>query len=174
MHGMTARCAQAIAGIELSAGNATEAVDALRRSDRMLERSGARATRSTTLAILAEALECAGEIELARAALDAAEELGGPEDATNFVTAHTVRSRIALRLGDHDGARQAAEAAVEIADKTEFPTERAHAALALARVLWAHGDRQRGRGNARAALDLFAVKGDVPGSAAARALIRTC
>jgi hypothetical protein len=63
---------------------------------------------------------------------------------------------------------------VEIAQTTEFPTERAQATLALAGVLCACGDRQPALEHAQAALDLFGIKGDEPGAAAARALIRTC
>jgi class 3 adenylate cyclase/tetratricopeptide (TPR) repeat protein len=173
VHSMAGRGAQALAETELLAGNAAAAVDALLRSDPMLQRHGASAVRSSTLAILAEAHERAGDIERARSALDEAEELGGPEDAFNFLTAHIVRSRIALRLGDLDGALQSAQGAVKVADSTEFTTERARATLALAEAMRARGNRRGARHNARAALELFAIKGDEPGSAAARALIRT-
>jgi class 3 adenylate cyclase/tetratricopeptide (TPR) repeat protein len=174
MHSMVGRCAEAHAGIELSAGNPAAAVRVLRQSDAILERYDSRAARSTTLATLADASERAGELDQARVALDAAEELGGPEDATNFITAHMVRSRIALRLGDAEGARSFAETAVAIAEQTDFLAQRAQATLTLATVLSAQGRQAQALDQARIALDLFGRKGDGPGSAAARALIRTC
>jgi HEPN domain-containing protein len=63
---------------------------------------------------------------------------------------------------------------VDIAATTDFLTQRARATLALATVLIEQGDHERAAEQARRARRLFEVKGDEPGSAMARALIRTC
>jgi hypothetical protein len=80
---------------------------------------------------------------------------------------------LALANGDPAAAERWARSAVQAALKTDFVVVQAEAKLGLARVMSTLGRRKEAKGHAGAALELFRVKGDLPGAGAAQALLDT-
>jgi tetratricopeptide (TPR) repeat protein len=171
MRPIAAGCAQALARIELSAGDAETARAILERCDAVLAEFGERPQRSTIQAMLARVHELLGERDGARAALLLAERLSAAEDAINYAITHDVRARLALADGDGEAAGRWARSAVDYALLTDFVGLHAESRLGLAGVASRTGDRAEAAGEARAALELFLTKGDQPGSESARALL---
>jgi hypothetical protein len=106
-----------------------------------------------------------------RAAIELAEELSLPEDAMNFALTHEVRARLALADDDSEAAERWARSAVAQTLQTDFVLHQARAHLNLARVLAALGQRDEATAEANAALELYELKGDVPGGEHAHALL---
>ena len=170
---MAATCEQSLAWIELSEGDAADALDALRRSDMTLAELGERSLRSTTQAMLALAHEQQGAVDTAQAAIERAEELSGPQDAFNYAITYEVRARLALAHGDLEAAERWARDGVTYALNTDFVALQAGARLAFALVVSARGRAEEARSEAQVAIDLFDAKGDRPGGQAARVLLDT-
>jgi class 3 adenylate cyclase len=173
MQTMVATCEQSFAWIELSAGDPGAAIASLLRSDAILAKLGERSLRSTTQAMLARAHQLLDETDAAAAEVELAEQLSAPQDVLNFAITHGVRAHLALANGDPAAAERWARSAVQAALKTDFVVVQAEAKLGLARVMSTLGRREEAKGHAGAALELFRVKGDLPGAGAAQALLDT-
>jgi class 3 adenylate cyclase/DNA-binding SARP family transcriptional activator len=171
IHSLAAGYHQTLAETELSAGEHASALEALLNGDAELARIAERGHRSTLQAILARTYELLGDGEAARAAIASAEELGGPNDLTNFTITYAVRARLALADGDGKAAEYWARSAVDHAARTDFPESQARTRLELARVLAGLGRHEEARSEANAALELYQGKGHRPGAADARALL---
>jgi tetratricopeptide (TPR) repeat protein len=167
MRTMTALCEQSSAGISLSEGDAAGARASLLRSDTTLAELHERATRSTTLAMLARTHEQLGAIEEAIEALERAEAMSAPRDVVNFVITHCTRARLAARSGDEQAAERWAYSAADQAARTDFVGYQAEALLELARVLSMQGRTDEAKAKASRALELFEAKGDLPGATCA-------
>jgi class 3 adenylate cyclase/tetratricopeptide (TPR) repeat protein len=168
---MAATCEQIEAGISLSERDPRAARVALLRSDATLGEFEERATRSTTLAMLAQADELLGAIDEAHVALARAEAVSAPGDVVNFVITHCARARLAARSGDAREAERWARSAVEHAARTDFLGYQAEAKLELARALWIQGRSDEARKEATDARRMFKSRGDVPRAEAARHVI---
>ena len=166
-----AACQHLLAWLELSAGEPARALPGLLEADASLAEVGERSFRSTVQAILAEVYESLGDRDGARAAIELSDELGGEDDLLNIVITHAVRARLALADGDLNAAERWARSAVEHAFSTDNTFIQGNAQLALARVLATLRRRDEASSNARAALELFQVKGDRPRADRARELI---
>jgi class 3 adenylate cyclase/DNA-binding winged helix-turn-helix (wHTH) protein len=151
-----------LAWLELSAGQPAKALPQLLEADTSLAEVGERSFRSTVQAILAEVYESLGDRDGARTAIELSDELGGEDDLLNIVTTHAVRARLALSDGDLDAAERWARSAVECAFRTDNTFLQGNAQLVLARVLSTLRRPDEARSTARAALELFQVKGDRP------------
>lgn len=160
-----------LARIELSRGDPAEALASLLKYDAILAEVGERAYRSTTQAMLAQAHELLGHPDAARAAIELCDELSATEDVINYAVTHAVRARLALADEIRDDAERWARSAVDHAFQTDFLVYQANAKLELADVLSALGRTEEAILEARAALDLFATKGDLPGARGARGLL---
>jgi class 3 adenylate cyclase/DNA-binding winged helix-turn-helix (wHTH) protein len=160
-----------LAWLELSAGQPARALPGLLEADISLAEVGERGFRSTVQAILAEVYESLGNRDDARAAIELSDELGGEDDVLNVVTTHAVRARLALADGDLDAAERWARSAVEHAFSTDNTFLQGNARFALAGVLSTLQRRDEASSNARAALELFQVKGDRPRADRARELL---
>jgi tetratricopeptide (TPR) repeat protein len=171
MQPMAAGCVQQLAQVELSEGEPVAARESLLQCDEILAELGERPQRATTQALLARVHELLGATAQAREALGLAEQLSAPEDAINFAITHGVRARLALADDDLASAERWAKRAVEQAFRTDFIGLRAEARLGLARVLRAIGQPAQAHSEAHEALNLFAAKGDRPGSDAAQSLL---
>jgi tetratricopeptide (TPR) repeat protein len=156
---------------ELSAGDPATALPWLLRGDALLRELGQHALRSTTRARIAHTHALLDERSAARAALELAERLSAPEEMLNFAITHRVRARLALSEDDPQAALRWARSAVANASRIDSLEVRADAALDLARVLEAVGQRGRAVREARAALALFTEKGHRPGIDNALALL---
>ena len=157
--------------LELSAGDPAAALAALRGSDAILAQLGARAVRSTTQALLAQAYWRLGNIAAAIAAIELSDELGDTEDVVNFIITDGVRAQLALADGDSEAAENWARSAVDHASMTDNLVQQANTKLNLARVLTALERPEAAILEAQAALDLFLTKGDRPGVDQTRALL---
>jgi tetratricopeptide (TPR) repeat protein len=166
-----AHCEQDLARMQLFAGDPKAALASLLRSDAILSQLGERLRRSTTQAHIAQAHELLGDRDAAIAAIQVAEQLGAPQDVLNFVITHQVRARLALADGDGEAARRWARSAVEYALLTDYIVFQAGARLELARIQAVLGDCESAASCARAALELFSLKGDRVGAARSRALL---
>ena len=173
MQTMVATCEQSFAWIELSAGDPGAAIASLLRSDAILAKLGERSLRSTTQAMLARAHQLLDETDAAAAEVELAEQLSAPQDVLNFAITHGVRAHLALADGDPAAAERWARSAVQAALKTDFVVVQAEAKLGLARVMSTLGHREEAKGHAGAALELFRIKGDLPGAGAAQSLLDT-
>jgi ATP/maltotriose-dependent transcriptional regulator MalT len=160
-----------LADIELSDGNPAVALASLLRSDAIFVEVGDRMFRSTIQAFLARAHELLGHPDAARAAIELSDELSAPTDVINYLITHAVRARLALADGEREASERWARSAVDHAFRTDFLVHQANTKLELARVLSALGRSEEASSEARAALDLYAAKGDRPGTHQARALL---
>ncbi len=75
------------------------------------------------------------------------------------IASRTLRAQLQSRRGDHDEARRVAEAAVELAERTDALVDHGDACLTLATVLGAAGDTVGARAAAECAADLYERKG---------------
>lgn len=83
----------------------------------------------------------------------------------------TLRALLLTRRGDHSGARQMAESAVDLAQRTDALVDHGDACLALATVLAAAGDETGARAAAEQAAALYERKGAEALAAKARAML---
>jgi class 3 adenylate cyclase/tetratricopeptide (TPR) repeat protein len=168
---MAANCEQSLARIELTRGDEEAALAPLLRADAMLAEFSELPLRSTTQAMLAKTYELLGDTEAATFATNLAEELSAPQDVINFAITHEVRARLALAAGEREAAERWARSAVDHAFVTEFVDFQAEARLGLAQVLAACDRGEDASAESRAAHELFARKGDLPGGQAAGAVL---
>jgi class 3 adenylate cyclase len=162
---------QVLAEIELDSGDPATARALMLEVDAFDASVGERGYRSTVQALLAKTEEVLGNREAAQAAIELSDELSAPEDVINFAITHAVRARLALADGDTEAAERWARSAVHYAFITDFPQSQGRAKLELAHVLDSLGRTSEACQEARAALELFTAKGDVPGASQARMLL---
>ena len=145
--------------VELLAGDAPAAERELRRACRDLEAIGERAELSTTAALLALVL-C--ELEQSDEAADfalVAERLSSPGDIASDVILRRARARILAAGGDLRGAAELAQAAVKLADETDWLQLTADALLDLATVQRALGSSKAAEESVQRAISLYDAKG---------------
>ncbi len=162
---------QVLAEIELDSGDPATARALMREVDAFDASVGERGYRSTVQALLAVTEDALGNHEAARAAIELSDELSAPEDVINYAITHPVRARLALAEGDAEAAERWARSAVHYAFISDFPQTRGRAKLDLARVLESLGRPSDAAVEARAALELFTAKGDLPGAEQAQTLL---
>ncbi|HET8978526.1 MAG TPA: adenylate/guanylate cyclase domain-containing protein [Solirubrobacteraceae bacterium] len=162
---------QDLGQIELSAGDPAAAIVALARSDAILAELGERALRSTTQGLLALAQARCGDRGAAREAIALCEELGAAEDVINHALVAQTRAVLALGDGDLAGAERWARQAIGHWSRTDTIRSTAGARLDLARILCERGRPHEAAAELKAAGELFRIKGDAPGVAAAEALL---
>ena len=162
---------EALALIEVTAGDPSAARESLLRCDAIMANFGEEGFRSTIQADLAEVYELLGDRAAAQRAIEFSDRLTSRVDEINPIVTHRVRARLALAEGDPEAAERWARSAVEKAFRTEFVVQQGKAKLELARVLSALGRREQASSEARAALERFAAKGDRPGARTAEALL---
>ena len=156
--------------VELVAGDPAAAEPCLRKAYNGFRRLGLEADVAETAALLgrtcllldrdAEAGElCAESERLAGDALKAS------------IAWRALRAQLLSRAGNHVEARQAAEAAVAMAERTDGLVDHGDACVALAVVLGAAGDAAGQRTAAERAVDLYERKGAVALAEKARQMV---
>jgi class 3 adenylate cyclase/DNA-binding winged helix-turn-helix (wHTH) protein/tetratricopeptide (TPR) repeat protein len=160
-----------LAEIELSDGNAAEALLLLLRGDTILAKAREHSMRSTIQGDLSRVYERLGDRDGARAAIALSDQLGVTDDVIPGSVTHAVRARLALQEGDAEAAERWARSAVEHAFRTDFVVDQANAQLELARILAALGRHADATSEAHTALGLYEAKGDRPGAAETQALL---
>jgi class 3 adenylate cyclase/tetratricopeptide (TPR) repeat protein len=149
------------AGIEMLAGDPIAAERELRWGYDMLTALGERGVRSTLAAFLAEALYAQGRLNEAEQLTSTSEESAAEDDLVTQVVWRTARAKVLAQRHELDAAEQLAEAARELAADTDFPDLQATAALALAEVLLASGNRTDAEPLLEEAKDLYGRKGNI-------------
>lgn len=158
--------------VELVAGDPAAAEPCLRKAYNGFRRLGLEADVAETAALLgrtsllldqdAEASElCAESERLAGDALKAS------------IAWRALRAQLLSRVGNHVEARQVAEAAVAMAERTDGLVDHGDACVALAVVLGAAGDAAGQRTAAERAVDLYERKGAVALAEKARQMVGT-
>jgi ATP/maltotriose-dependent transcriptional regulator MalT len=143
--------------LDLQAGDPKAAAEAAERVLRRLDESSV-LDRLPALELLARARATAGEAEAAYTALEQIQEEGL---ATPYMRGRVRLSRaeVLAAAGDCDGARQAAEDAIDLFAGCSAPYEAARARLLLASALEALGRAQRATAEARAAKEALELLG---------------
>ncbi|HKE67655.1 MAG TPA: LuxR C-terminal-related transcriptional regulator [Nocardioidaceae bacterium] len=148
-----------LGGLDLDAGDPTAAADAAERALRRLGQASV-LERFSALELLAEAHAAAGDAAEATAAADQV-ELDATQLATPYMRGRgrLVRARVLSAAAEHDGARQAAEDAVDLFTSSAAPYEAAESRMVLAAALEALGRVDRAAAEAQAAREAFALLG---------------
>ena len=153
-----------LGALDLEAGDHRTAIEAAERILRRLDDASV-LDRLPALELLARAHTAAGDAERARAALDQPEAAGL---ATPYLRGRVllVRGEVLVGAGELEGARQAAEDAVDLFSGCSAPYETARARLVLAGALEAAGRPDRAAVEAQAArqaLELLGARDDARG-----------
>jgi tetratricopeptide (TPR) repeat protein len=143
----------------------------LREAIEVLEGLGERAYRSTSAAVLAQALNEQGRHHEAVEATRLSEELASPDDMPSQIGWRSQRARALAQRGERVDAERLARAAVSLAESTDSPLDRGESAFALAEVLLAAGRRAEATQAAAAALRAWEHKGVVGRAGKARAIL---
>jgi class 3 adenylate cyclase len=130
---------QAIAQIEIAAGDGAAAVRAARESYEYGGRLGDTSYRPTTGAWLAMGLLTDGLHDEAEAMALEVEETSAYADIVNFGMTRAVRARVAAARGELELAEQLARESVDFGNQTDFPIMHAMSYEALAVVFGAQG-----------------------------------
>jgi DNA-binding CsgD family transcriptional regulator len=152
----------AIGELDLAAGNATAAAEAAERVLRNL-RSSSVLDRFPALELLARAHAAAGDHEHAH---EAAAEV--ERDAERLATPYMrgrgalLQAEVLIAADDHDGARRAAEDALDLFTASSAPYDAAHARLLRGRALDALGRAEEAAAESQAARDALALLGAQP------------
>jgi class 3 adenylate cyclase/tetratricopeptide (TPR) repeat protein len=155
--------------VELLAGDPAAAARELREAAAILEEVDPVGLVDAAV-YLAEALYAQGEYEEADRWTRLSEDAARPEDVHWQVACRAIRAKLTALQGDLDAARRLAEAAVELAGRTDSLNLQGDALLDLAEVLRAGNHAAEARVAARGACDSFTLKGNVVRAARASEL----
>jgi hypothetical protein len=133
-----------------------------------LEREGAEENVAVARGWLGLAEVRLGNLEAARRAVSQ-----HPEGYEGEARAHIVHAEVHLAEGDAGSAVERAQAAVDVATTGDWAVLNADARLALARALQTAANPEPAAAQARAALDLYMLKGYVGGIAEAEAILES-
>ncbi len=164
-------CGTVRADVELLAGELEAAEATLREQCEFFERMRNRGTLAVRAAKLAEALYRQGRLEDAEQWADVARSNTSSDDQSALLVLGPVEARLLARRGELSEARDLAEEAVRLADRTDGLNLIAFARLALAEVLGAADLVDEAQRTIAEAIDLFERKGNVVAASQARALL---
>ncbi|WP_232062481.1 BTAD domain-containing putative transcriptional regulator [Mycobacterium novum] len=144
--------------VELVVGDPEAAEPYLRQAYRGFRRMGLDADTAETAALLGRACLALERDAEAAELCSESERLAGHALKASIAW-RTLRALLLARRGEHAEARQVAEAAVGLAERTDGLVDHGDACLSLATVLGAAGDEAGARGAAEQAVDLYERKG---------------
>lgn len=144
--------------VELIVGDAAAAEPHLRKAYSGFRRLGLDADTAETAALLGRACLALGRESEAGELCTESERLAGHALKASIAW-RTLRAHLLARGNDYDAARQVAEAAVKLAERTDALVDHGDACLTLATVLRAAGDIARARVAAEQAIGLYERKG---------------
>jgi class 3 adenylate cyclase/tetratricopeptide (TPR) repeat protein len=157
--------------VELLAGDAAAAEEALRGGYDIIAAGGVSALLAFQAGLIAEALVAQGRYEEADELALMQEQHVASEDVCAQIGWRAIRARLHAHLGDHARARQLAIEAVECAAQTDALNLHADALLSLAEAHRAAGRLDEAGSTVHSALALYAQKGNVVSPERARALL---
>lgn len=135
------------------------ATAALEQSCDVLGSMGDRAYVSTLLALLAEARWRCGDPGGAQAAVEACRRAGAPGDVITELRWRAVQAKLTALDGDHDLARELADAAVRLAARTDEITSQGDVLADRAETRTLAGDLHGAQVDLRDAVDRYERKG---------------
>ncbi|WP_231995956.1 BTAD domain-containing putative transcriptional regulator [Mycobacterium sp. 852002-51163_SCH5372311] len=144
--------------VELVADDPAAAEPHLRQAYNGFRRMGLDADTAETAALLGRTCLALGRENEADELCSESERLAGHALKASIAW-RTLRAKLLSRRGDHAEARRAAEAAVNLAGRTDALVDHGDACLALATVLDAAGDAAGARAAAERAVGLYERKG---------------
>lgn len=148
--------------VELLEGEYAAAEAVLRKGYADLERLGEKGYFSTLAALLAGAVEAQGRPDEARELAQAAAAAAAPDDVASHVTWRVAEARALARLGATAEAQLLVQAAIDVADATDFSLLRGDAWAALADVAVARGDEETAATAHATAVEVLEQKGFSP------------
>ena len=157
--------------VDMLRGDARAAETRLRAAYARLQGMDERAFRSTTAAMLGQAVHAQGRENEAEALASESAELAAPEDASTQVVWRGLRARILAGRGEIAEGEALARAAVELVGRTDWPTLHGDALMDLGAVLVLGGRRGEAAAAIASALDLYERKGNLISAARARAAL---
>jgi predicted ATPase/DNA-binding SARP family transcriptional activator len=163
---MTAAITQQAALIAMLAGDPATAESYLRLQYDSLYQMGERRFLATTAATLARAIAAQGPSrydEVIRL-ITMSQEAAADEDLSPQAIARGLYARILADRGRHREAEELARSAVALSAQTDLLSERADTLLELSHVLAASGQVSEAHSAATEALDLYQLKGNLPGA----------
>ena len=163
--------ANAIAWVEVRAGDLDAAERALRSGAAELERMGNRGYLSTVVLVLADVLLLQGRADEVPPLLEQARGTTSPDDLVNLALDALLEGAVRSHRGDHEEAEELVRRAVDLFETTDFYHERGRAQEVLAQTLALAGKRGEARVAAERAVAIFDAKGDQPLAARARELL---
>jgi hypothetical protein len=158
--------------VELLAGDAGAAADALAAAVADLQAMGERANLAMAAALLGGALGLLGRADEGLAATRLAEATAAPDDLGAQVAWRVARADVLLTGDTPDDSRRLAEEAVRLAGQTDSHELRGQAQRTLADVEDRLSDPVRSRATRERALASFERKGDSVSAARVRAQLR--
>lgn len=144
--------------VELIVGDPAAAEPHLRKACNGFRRMGLDADTSETAALLGRACLALGRDDEADELCSESERLAGHALKASIAW-RTLRAHLRARGGNHAAARQVAEAAVTLAERTDALVDHGDACLTLATVLGGAGDVVAAREAAEQAVELYERKG---------------
>lgn len=154
--------------VAVAAGDLDEAEAVLRRGYERLEEMGEKALLATTAAMLADVVEGRGHPDDAWSLTQAAEREAATDDLSAQILWRSVRARLLAGRAELAAAKRLSAEAVELAERTDWLTERADAELSRAHVLGAAGETAAATEALERAIALYIHKGDIAGAKRAR------
>jgi len=165
------RASEALASVEMLAGDPEAAWDAFMSGYETLEEMGERGFLSTTAAELAQVAWAQGSHDEAERFVRVSEESGASADVATMVPAKGVRAKLLARQGRWDEAERAAREAVDAARGTDNLNMQGDAMLDLAEVLRAAGREAEAAEALEEAAMRYEEKGNLVGAQRARGLL---
>ncbi|KLO28530.1 hypothetical protein ABW16_12645 [Mycolicibacter heraklionensis] len=156
--------------IELVVDDPSGAEPHLRQAYHGFRRMGLEADTAETAALLGRTCLALDRVAEAEELCTESERLAGHALKASIAW-RTLRALLLTRRGDHDAARQMAESAVDLAERTDALVDHGDACLALATVLNAAGDEAGARAAAERATALYERKGAEALAAKAHAML---
>jgi predicted ATPase/DNA-binding SARP family transcriptional activator len=163
---MTAAITQQAALIAMLAGDPATAESYLRLQYDSLYSMGERRFLATTAATLARAIAAQGVSRYDEAIwlINMSQEAAADEDLSPQAIAQGLYARILADRGRHREAEELARSAAALSAQTDLLSERADTLLELSHVLAASGQVSEAHSAATKALDLYQLKGNLPGA----------
>jgi class 3 adenylate cyclase/tetratricopeptide (TPR) repeat protein len=154
--------------LERYGGDIESAEAALRGEIESGERAGMVGTNSSTMAYLADALVQQNKLDVVAEWVERAAALADESDVESQISWRMPRARLLARRGFHAQAETIAREAVALADRTDDPTSKADARIALAEVLELAAKTDEAAEALRQAAEYFEAKGHVTGAGEVR------
>jgi class 3 adenylate cyclase/tetratricopeptide (TPR) repeat protein len=157
--------------VALASGDATGAEAVLRAGYERLADMGEKALLATTAAMLADVVYEQGRFDDAWGFTQVAKDAAAANDLSAQIMWRTVRARLLARHAEMSEAKRMIAKAVELAEGTDWLTDRADVLLSQAQILRMNRETGEAADVFQTAIALYTRKGNVVGARRARGLL---